>query len=104
MKAQEYWNTLTHCCGYPDCDGDLVAIEHSEKCPLFGEKELNRFEFAEQYAREFAAEQLEALAESVKSEVIKRDKLKNPEGDDFFLSIKRLAVRAADLREESNGH
>lgn len=22
------------CIGYPDCDGDLVATPHSEKCPL----------------------------------------------------------------------
>lgn len=24
------------CIGYPDCDGDLVCIAHSELCPLYG--------------------------------------------------------------------
>lgn len=30
---------ITICIGYPDCDGDLEATPHSEKCPAFkGEK------------------------------------------------------------------
>ena len=24
-----------HCIGYPDCDGDLEAEPHSEKCPMY---------------------------------------------------------------------
>ena len=32
---------FAHCCGYPQCDGDLVGIEHDSKCPLYGKKESN---------------------------------------------------------------
>lgn len=32
----EKWLKLQpRCIGYPQCDGDLVAESHSEKCPLF---------------------------------------------------------------------
>jgi hypothetical protein len=51
QSAEQFWNSLPHCCGYPFCDGDLEGHPHSQKCPLFGRKELSRIEFAEAYAR-----------------------------------------------------
>jgi hypothetical protein len=44
-RARELWRSLPHCCGYPECDGDLVATPHSQKCPLFGRVELSVTEF-----------------------------------------------------------
>jgi hypothetical protein len=45
QRARELWRSLPHCCGYPECDGDLVATPHSQKCPLFGRVELSVTEF-----------------------------------------------------------
>ncbi len=45
--VKEFWEHVPHCCGYPACDGDLVGIAHSEKCPLFKrQREFTTMEFA----------------------------------------------------------
>jgi hypothetical protein len=50
MTSREFWKTLPHCVSYPECDGDLEGTEHSDKCPLYGIRELTRIEFAGLYA------------------------------------------------------
>lgn len=49
-RAREFYKTLPHCMGYPDCDGDLVGIDHSEKCPLFSKVDLGYMQFAVAFA------------------------------------------------------
>ncbi len=49
-STEQFWNSLPHCLGYPECDGDLVATPHEPGCPLFTEKALSVLEFAEAYA------------------------------------------------------
>ena len=61
-QAREFWKTLPHCCGYPQCDGDLVGIEHDSKCPLYGKKELTLLEFAAMFG---AAERNRARREAL---------------------------------------
>jgi len=61
MTAEEFWDTLPHCCGYPNCDGDLETTAHSEGCPLHNRKEISEMEFASLYAAEVNKELAEAL-------------------------------------------
>jgi len=67
LTAREFWDTLPHCCGYPNCDGDLVATTHSEGCPLFGRKELSEFEFATAYAVYRVAHETRELVEALRT-------------------------------------
>jgi hypothetical protein len=64
QRVIDFWNSLPHCCGYPFCDGDLEGEPHSQKCPLFGRKELSRIEFAEAYAHS----RITSLAEEAERE------------------------------------
>jgi hypothetical protein len=51
QTAQEFYQTMPHCCGYPNCDGDLEGQGHDPGCPLYPDcEELGLFDFAEAYA------------------------------------------------------
>lgn len=63
-RAEQKWNKLPHCCGYPKCDGDLVGIYHSEECPMFGDKtEPTRQQFAADFAHQIREEDCKAVCE-----------------------------------------
>ena len=56
--SKEFWKGFPSCKGYPDCEGDLLGVEHEPSCPMFGktEEQPSVFDFAEAYAAKKVAE------------------------------------------------
>ena len=104
-QAREFWKTLPHCCGYPQCDGDLVGIEHDSKCPLYGKKELTLIEFAAMFgAAERNRARREALAVAIKAQdwfgdhAVMHCELRDNERCHWCTFIAELRALAADPR------